>query len=189
MNNQKLKLFTDIGEMDEINRLRFSDFKWLNDLLNWNALSTYEDLYNSYVKVVLDIWGNPNYREYSELDFQVKMLIDEIKVPLNRVIDFARLKFWTIKDLLKSCLLKFPQMKEEDAIETAQKLLSNWDWYIVVQFHGIDEESSNEYLIYIDTWLPAEDLFKSLREWFSKLDFDLIKQWKIIWAWIGFKKV
>lgn len=174
--------------MDDENKLRFSDFERLNTFLNRNVL-TYEDLYNSYVKVILDIWRNPNYMEYSELDFQVKMLIDEIKVPLNRIIDFARLKYWTVKDLLTWCLLRIPQMTEEDAMEVVQKLLSKWEWYIVVKFMWIDEESSQEYLIHIDINLPEQELVKNLKEWFWKIDMNQIKQWKVIWAWIWFKKL
>lgn len=98
MNTQKQISFSQIRELDEANRIRFYEFKELNDLINRNPLLTYEDLYRSYVKVILDIPKYPNYdSQCSELDFQVMYLIHQAKVPLNRVIDFALLKFWKVE--------------------------------------------------------------------------------------------
>ncbi|MDD3646018.1 MAG: hypothetical protein PHH06_01265 [Candidatus Gracilibacteria bacterium] len=117
------------------------------------------------------------------------MLIDEVKVPLNRVIDFARLKFGSIKDLLKGFLLRFPNLSEEEAAIVANKLLSHGKGYIVIYLQGIDEESSREHLIYIDTKSPVEILASVLKEGFNSLDLEPIKQGKILGAGIGFKKV
>lgn len=100
-------------ELDSSNKLKFSDFERLNDFLERNPLLSYTDLYNSYVKVVLDIWNTPDFTSYSELDFQVKYLVDEIKVPLNRILDYAKLKFWGVIDLLKLFFLVYHKLNKK----------------------------------------------------------------------------
>lgn len=55
MEKQEVRIFRQISEMDEENTLRFYDFDWLNNFLNQNTSLGYRELYNAYVRVILDI--------------------------------------------------------------------------------------------------------------------------------------
>lgn len=180
------KLFSDFWELSAEEKLQFSDFERLNCYIEANPFIWYMELYNSYVRVVLDIWKNPNISDYSELDFQVKYLIDETKVPLNSILSYANIKFWWAKELLEWFFVKLPWIKQDDIIKILDTINKIKRWYIEIAVFLVDKDEPEVHTIYFDIKSKPEDLQKKLKNWFDNLDIERIKKWKVvgIWLWI-----
>lgn len=180
------KLFSQLWELDDDNKLRFSDFEKLNEFLERSPLLSYTDLFNSYVKIVLDIWKNPNFWEYSELDFQVKYLIDEVKVPLNKILNYARLKYWEFNDVLKWFFSNIPWIDEDTQMEIIGHINKRKTWSIVI-YVKTTIDTPEEHIILFDLNSNPSILHKRLKECFDKINLERIKTWEIKWIWIWLK--
>lgn len=76
--------FSDISEISNVkDKLRFTNFWELNKLIE-NEKVTKKQIYNAYTEVLLDEW----VQNYSELHFQIKYLLEEIKVSCNDILWF-----------------------------------------------------------------------------------------------------
>ncbi|MDD4151544.1 MAG: hypothetical protein PHR68_02940 [Candidatus Gracilibacteria bacterium] len=95
------KLFSQINELSEENQKEFKDFSNLNKILENNPIFQYNEIYNSYIEIILN---NKNYLDFSELDYQIKYLIEEKGVSVNKILEFAKMKFGKIEDILSNFL-------------------------------------------------------------------------------------
>lgn len=181
--SEKIKLFSQMWELDEENKLEFWEFEKLNDFLERNPLFKYVDIYNSYIKIILDEWKTPNFAEYSELDFQVKRLIEEVKVPVNKVLLFAELKYWWINEIIKWFFTKVPHITDEAINEIIKVVNERKTWNIIILLGGINKQFSIPFNL---NW-KVEDFHKNIKECFAQIDFGQVKEWKILWIWIWVK--
>lgn len=177
--------FSLLGELNNLNKVRFSDFEKLNDFLERNPLLWYTDLYNSYVKVVLDLWSIPNYTNYNELDFQLRYLIDDIKIPLNRILDYAKCKFPWVIEVAKDFFLSIPWCTESYAQELIEglEIFKKWNILISVFVNGFIDPDL--FSIPFDISLPPNVLNKRLRETIKLIRLDRIEEWEIEWIGIS----
>ncbi len=72
----------------------YQEFWWLNQSIEQWKYSR-EDIKNAYYDVLL--WEK-EISNYNELHFQIKYLIDEIKISVNHILQFAELKFPSYKE-------------------------------------------------------------------------------------------
>ena len=117
-----IKSFVWIEDIkDEETRDRYADFWWLNSVLEqWKC--TVEDVRRAYEELLL--WDKLS-SDYTELDFQVKYLLDDIWMWVNRIMDFLEDKFVPYDKDLKRLLLEGVIVDKSNKIYFPEELVQS----------------------------------------------------------------
>lgn len=181
------KLFSQINELNEEKQKEFKDFSNVNKILENNPVFQYNEIYNSYIKIILN---DKNYQDYSELDYQIKYLIEENWISVNKILEFAKTKFWKIEDILSSFLKDklffFSDLDDDSMIEnTIKNIYEKKSWNIQFQIIFTDKIKINEVIsIDFDINWDQKIFLDKLNKAFSTYDFMQIISWEIEWIWI-----
>jgi hypothetical protein len=149
------KIFWEIpNELKE----KFSDLEDFNKFLEKDAYF-YADIYRSCLKAISDFWEKVDTSEYEELDFQIKYLIEETKVPINKILGFVKSKYLGKVLHITSLMLKL-EPKIEEILRSIVKI---WKWKIV--FTSLYKNANNttiERKYWFDFDLNNEDSLNKL---------------------------
>ena len=202
--SERYKIFSSFDELEDKKQIKFSNFLKFNEFLEREWISSYDKIYDSYMKV-LSAWEDINYSDYSELDFQIKYLIEEEKVAVNNILEFAEIKFSDIETMLKDALLESPLFTpinkiwefiainkdiEKQIPVVIKDLVKRWKWNLVIITKDpkiLSEEWKTFHLIDFDF---TNDIVNNLFKFKEKLlDFDLDKEYREhsrlpIWIWV-----
>jgi len=113
----RFKNFSDFSDLSEENSQEFCEFEKFNQFLERELVNDYLKIYNSYIKIIL---GDTDYSNYSELDFQIKLLVDEVKVPVNKILEFAELKFKLLNDIILELIDDLYNIDKDDSIKITE---------------------------------------------------------------------
>jgi len=197
---ESYKVFKWFDELDTKKQIKYKDFEKFNIFLEKNEVWSYDEIFDSYLRVLS--WENIDYVDYSELDFQIKYLIEEKKVAVNNILEFAELKFSDLENLLTTLLLESnlfsPINKigdfvwinkdiEEKIPDVVKNILKEKKWNLVVIMQKPWEKQRFFHLIDFDF---TKDVIKNFQTFKEKLlDFNLDEEYKknstlAVWIWI-----
>ena len=93
MKKWRYEAFWNFHELSAEKQFKFDLYKGLNDIIQKEKIKP--DLVNdSALKILLDIWKQDiDFSDYSELDHQVKLLIEEHKLAISNIYEFVETKF------------------------------------------------------------------------------------------------
>lgn len=175
----EIKLFSDFSSLDTENKQTFYEFSEFNSFLEKNTI-TYLNLYNSYIKIILDIWRKDiDFSTYSELDFQIKLLIEDTKVPINKILEFANLKFWNFETELYKTLKGLDFLADEDVKKLLEKLLKNKQWDLIFSFLGEDWDEIHSIEMKFDIKNFSIESIQNLKKQIGVIDYTFALENKI----------
>lgn len=122
----KIIAFSNLWELDDKQSLDFVNFKALNEIINSKNV-TYNELLDSYCRVLLSI-AEDSITWFSELDLQIKYLMDVVREPINKILRYADKKYENLEVLLKEALFDFVPDHYINSILNVKK----WDLEITV---------------------------------------------------------
>ncbi len=197
---EKYKIFWNFFELDNENKEKYKDFENINKILelSWNK-NNYDTIYDSYLNY---FQGSNDYSNYTEIDFQIKYLIDEKKIAVNKILEFAWEKFKTrykfLHDILKKSNLFSPihnlswmlavSKSEIDIDLFIKNLLRIESWEIFIKFKELNWNSNSTYLIGFN-FKNDKNIINNIKKFASDIeDFSIEKINKDTWMipyWIG----
>lgn len=125
------KRFKDISEITDVNQKnRFQDFWELNKLIE--SWIDREQVYKAYSDV---IFWEIEFKDYSELHFKIKYLLDEVNVALNSILDFYDYKVTSYKKLTIDFIENNPYLFYGDGKDTFLNFLNkSQQWTFIELF-------------------------------------------------------
>ncbi len=198
--NSRIKVFSSFKELDEEKKYKYFRLEKFNDSLEREWIKDYKEIYDSYIKNIISTDKNIDFSNYSELDFQIKYLIEEEKVAVNSILEFAWEKFSTYEKLLidlfdrSSIFSPFHKVwtmvwilkdLQEVKNELIYKILKLKKWELVIKFINPIDFSNRTYLINFDLNNLWE--FEKFEEEILSFDVDKIMNENnmiIEWIWI-----
>lgn len=174
-----LKNFWEISEIQD-NELRekFSNFGGLNKVIERNNVSR-DEIYKAYVEVL--IWELDQI-EYTELHFQIKYLLDEVKVAVDSILWFYDCK---VEPYLVASINLLENFFAPDKVKNEFKDFlvkgnkSGKIWFIILnQLKQIVDE-----FIIDKKSMSEEEIYKLLKEWETALN-EKLKSKIPVYAWI-----
>lgn len=93
MEKDRFEAFWHFAELSAEKQLKLSLYKGLNKIIQKEKIES--DLVNGSVsKIVLDTWNKDiDWSDYSEMDYQVKLLVEEHKISVENIYEFVENKF------------------------------------------------------------------------------------------------
>jgi len=198
--DSRIKIFSSFEELSEDKKLRYSKLEKFNDLLEREWIEYYEKIYDSYFKIITSTDKNIDFSNYSELDFQIKYLIEEKKIAVNLILDFVWEKFSTMENMLvnifdKSTIFSpfhkiWPMvwiLKDMQEVKKSiiNQILEIKKWELVIKFINPIDSNNRSYLINFD--LNDLWILKRFEEEILNFDVDKImndNNMIIQWIWI-----
>jgi len=180
----RLKGFSELDELNTKKQIKYKALEKINNLLENEKKIDYDTLINSYTKNL--IWSeNIDYVQFSELDYQMKYIIEENKVALTSILDFANNKFPTpnnfLMDIFKQSNIFSPihnvwwilaiNNNSEFKKQVINKILKTEKWELEILFHNPISNRKITYLIEFN--LNSIDWFLNFKN--ELIDFDIDK--------------
>lgn len=196
----RYKVFWSLNDLDELKKNKFEKFKKFNDFLEREGISDYDKVFDSYIKV-LSQSNESNYFDYSELDFQIKYLIEEENIAVNSILEFAENKFSRLEKLLKDLFEKvslfspiyninwvLAVLKEDNnSIEKFIEIIKEIKkWELIVKFENPINKENRTYFLWFDLNYDIES-FRKFEDLLLDFDVDKIMSENnmiITWIWI-----
>lgn len=95
MREREYSKFHHLEQLSFYQRRDFLCFWELNELIEETKVLSFL-LLNYYEEVLLE---EISENEYTDFHYQIKYLIDDVEVSVNRIFEFCKIKFWKYKDL------------------------------------------------------------------------------------------
>ena len=116
MNDKRIRYFDDFTELDIETKLKFSEFRKLNEILQSTKKSSYDIIYNWYINSVL-AWDNQDV-----VSQEISRLIKHNYVALNSILEFGELKYPYVWDFITTQFTSL-WIDETDAFQISEFLL------------------------------------------------------------------
>ncbi len=156
MNDKRIRYFDDFTELDTETKLKFSEFRKLNEILQSTKKSSYDIIYNWYINSVL-AWDNQDV-----VSQEISRLIKHNYVALNSILEFGELKYPYVWDFITTQFTSL-WIDETDAFQISEFLLLRNHWIITIVF--IDDIS----------WKKYKSKFKfNLKDWLKNLQDTIV---------------
>ena len=137
MEKDRYEAFWDFHELSDEKQFNLALYKGLNEIIQKEKIKP--DLVNeSALKILLDIWRQDiDWSDYSELDYQVKLLIEEYKVAISNIYEFVETKFpFKKQEYIKTLnqMYVFPVWKTEEMVDV---LFQKQNWLFVINIFNV----------------------------------------------------
>lgn len=140
-----VKKFGDFSSLDHKSKSRLVEFREFNDFLEKNSSIKVEDVHSSYLKILNSNWEIDN--SFSELDFQVKKVMENTNLAINSVLNFMDEKFVNkvevVNDYFKNKWITI-------ANELIEWFLEGFFDNLALEYFKISIELSNEWIVWED---------------------------------------
>lgn len=140
-----VKKFGDFSSLDNNSKSRLVEFREFNDFLEKNSSIKVEDVHSSYLKIINSNWEIDN--SFSELDFQVKKVMENTNLAINSVLNFMDEKFVNkvkvVNDYFKNKWITI-------ANELIEWFLEGFFDNLSLEYFKISIELSNEWIVWED---------------------------------------
>lgn len=157
------KRFSRISELDEEKQNKFKNFKRLNIILENNPIIQTQEIFNSYTMIILKEWEISNY---TELDFQIKYLIEELNISINSILEFTWEKFYNIKDVINNYFIKKIRFDKEKIDNIIDDIYSKKVWKFHIKFIYNNEDSEFTVIDFNINWDLKK--FEEKLDWFFR---------------------